>query len=239
MTPSPSPRSRVFFGLLALYAALAVAGMASGNPWLDEAAALALISLFLLPGLRRRTLLAWSIWSAAAACLGLLALRGAGHVALDALPVVVNIALCSLFARTLQAGRQPLIARVIAVIEGPERLALPRVAAYARGLTQAWVLLFAAQATLLVVLIGCAVPDGLLRAFGVQPPFEVSGEWRWYLHAGSYAVVFAFLGIEYAFRRWYLRHIPHASLPVFIGQLVRRWPALARNLVDDDVRTPA
>ena len=213
--------------------------MASGNAWLDEAAALALISVFLLPGLRRGTLLAWSIWSAAAACLVVLALRGAGHVALAALPVVVNIALCSLFARTLGAGRQPLIARIIAVIEGPERLALPRVAAYARGLTIAWVLLFAVQAILLVVLMACAVPDGLLRAFGTQPPFEVSGDWRWTLHVGSYAVVVAFFGIEYAFRRWYLRHIPHASLPVFLGQLVRRWPALARNLVDDDVRTCA
>ena len=57
--------------------------------------------------------------------------------------------------------------------------------------------------------------------------------WRWYLHLGSYATVLAFLVVEYAFRRWYLRHIQHVSLPVFVARLVRRWPALARSVMHD------
>jgi hypothetical protein len=47
-------------------------------------------------------------------------------------------------------------------------------------------------------------------------------------------VVLAFLALEYGFRRWHLRHIRHASLPVFLSALVRRWPALARSVMSDD-----
>ena len=87
---------------------------------------------------------------------------------------------------------------------------------------------------MLAVLIVCAVPDGLLASFGIAPPFAITGDgWRWYLHLGSYATVLAFLVVEYAFRRWHLRHIPHVPLPVFVARLVRRWPALARSVMHD------
>lgn len=239
--PSPAvpsgSRSRLVVGLLGAYGVLLIAAIASGNAWLDLLAAFALVSLLLSPGLRRGSAFAWTLWLLSAAALVALAALGHGRLALDLMPIFVNLALCTLFARTLTRGREPLIASVIAALEGRERLALPGVAAYARGLTAAWAALFGAQAALLAGLVACAVPDGALAAFGLPAPAPLHGEaWRWYLHLGSYALVLVFLLGEYAFRRWRLRHIPHASLPRFIGRLVRRWPRLVRSFADDAAR---
>jgi uncharacterized membrane protein len=233
---NPARRSRrgvlVFMAYVAVLAVLTLA-FASGRGWLDELAAFMVVSLVLWPGLRRLSPAAIVLWLLAAASIAALALAGNGHVALDFLPVVINLALGALFARTLVAGSEPLIARLIAVIESPERVALPRVAGYARRLTWVWAIVLGAQALLLTALIICAVPDGLLARFGIAPPLAIAGDWRWFLNFGSYATVLALLVFEYAFRRWYLRHIPHVSLPVFMGRLVRRWPALAHSVMHD------
>lgn len=232
-TPHVS-RSRALAGSLVVYFVLLLAALATANAWLEALAALTLISLLLSPGLRRRGAGAWALWLLACASCAALAACGRGRLALDLLPVFVNAALCGLFARTLRRGREPLVARIIGVLEGRERLALPRVAAYARGLTLAWALLFGAQAAILLALIAFAVPDGLLASLGLQAPLAVGGAaWRWYLHVGSYALVLAFLLIEYAIRRVHLAHLPHLPMPLFIARLARRWPALVRRFADD------
>jgi len=229
-----SARSRRGALVLVIYVLVLAAAFASGRAWLEELAALMLVSLLLWPALRRRSLIAGGLWAIAAFGIAALALAGRGALALDFMPVMVNAALSSLFAQTLARGSEPLIARVIAVLESPERLTLPRVAGYARALTLAWAVLLGVQAIVLAFLILCAVPDGLLASFGIEPPIAITGNgWRWYLHLGSYAIVLAFLVVEYAFRRWYLRHIAHVSLPVFVTRLVRRWPALARSVMLD------
>lgn len=235
-TPSTSraPRSRWLAAGLAIYVVSLAAALASANVWLEAFAAWVLVSLLLSPGLRRRSLSAWTLWLLGGAGFFALAARGHGRLALDVLPILVNAALCLLFARTLAHGREPLIARIIEVLEGRERLALPRVAAYARGLTLAWALLLGAQAALLALLLTFTRPDGLLDALGVAPSFAVAGTaWRWYLHVGSYALVLTFLVLEYAFRRRYLAHLPHAPMAQFIARLMRRWPALVRRLADE------
>ena len=234
VTPPSPPRSRALAIALLAYVAVLGAAFITGRAWLDELAAFMLVSLLLWPGLRRGSIAAALLWLIAAIVIAALALTGRGELALDFMPVLVNAALCTLFARTLARDREPLIARVIATLESPARLLLPRVADYARQLTWAWALLLGGQATLLTLLIVCAVPDGLLASFGMRPPIEITGHgWRWYLHLGSYTTVLAFLVVEYAYRRWHLRHIPHASLPTFVARLVRRWPALARSFLDD------
>ncbi|MEO5559552.1 MAG: xanthomonadin biosynthesis protein [Dokdonella sp.] len=230
-------RSRAFvFGLLA-YVVLLVAAFATGNALLDEFAVFALFSVLLLPGLRRGHLLAWSAWLVIAAVLAWLAHRGQGQLALDSLPVLINAALCVVFARTLRPDREPLIARIIRILEGPERLALPGVERYARRLTWAWAFVLGLQACLLLVVVACSVPDGALASFGARPPLAIASAWRWYLHLGSYAWVFGFLVLEYAYRRWRLRHLPHAPLPVFLARLARRWPALAASFAADTAHT--
>lgn len=236
---NPARRPRGAAIVLIAYLVLLVLALASGLVWLEDIAALLLATLLLWPGLRSRSIVAGVLWATAALGIAALSISGRGRVALDFMPVMVNAALCHLFARTLAKGHEPLIARVIAVLESPERLALPRVANYARSLTFAWALLLGAQAALLTMLILCAVPDGLLVAFGMKPPIEIApietggSLWRWYLHLGSYATVLAFLVVEYAYRRWHLRHIAHVSLPTFVTRLVRRWPALVQSVVND------
>jgi len=230
-TAPSAPASRAFaFGVLA-YAALAIAGWLTGRTWLDVLAAFALVTLFLLPGLRDKRVCAWLGWLASGALLGLLAARGEGRFALDLMPALVNAILCSLFARTLGHGREPLIARFIGVIEGPDRLAMPGVAAYARGLTLAWVLLLGLQ-TLALVLLAALLPGGPLATSGWIEPVHAPA-WRWYLHLGSYLVVCAFLVLEYTWRRWQLRHVPHLPLPRFLARLARRWPSLLRSLASE------
>lgn len=231
---NPDRRPHAVAIVLVAYLVVLALALLSGRVWLEDVAALLLATLLLWPALRRRSIVAGALWLAIALAITALLSTGRGTIALDFTPVMVNAALCNLFARTLAHGHEPLIARIIGVLEGPSRLALPRVADYARKLTFAWALLLGAQAVLLTVLILCAVPDGLLTALGAKPPIEVGGSlWRWYLHLGSYATVLAFLVIEYAYRRWHLRHIPHASLPTFVTRLVRRWPELARSVVSD------
>jgi uncharacterized membrane protein len=232
----PARRSRAFACGVVAYAVLLIAAFVTGHPLLDELAAFALISLLLLSGLRQGHALAWSLWLGTAAALVWLARRGHGQLALDSLPILINAALCFVFARTLQARHQPLIARIISVLEGPQRLTLPRVERYARSLTWAWAFVLGLQACVLLVVVACSVPEGLLATLGVAPPFAISSLWRWYLHLGSYALVLSFLVLEYAFRRWHLRHIPHAPLPVFIARLGRRWPAMVASFAADAPR---
>jgi anaerobic C4-dicarboxylate transporter len=220
--------------VFAAYVAVVAAAFASGRAWLDEVATFMVVTLVLWPGLRRLNPPAIALWLASACGIAALAFAGDGDVALDFLPVIINLALCVLFARTLKPGSEPLIARLIAVIESPARVALPRVAGYARALTWVWAIVLGAQALLLTALIVCAVPGGLLARLRIASPFAIAADdWRWFLIFGSYATVLALLVLEYAFRRWYLRHIAHVSLPVFMSRLVRRWPALAASVMHD------
>jgi hypothetical protein len=229
---NPVHRSRRALIVVA-YVGIVAAAFASAHAWLDVLATFMVVSLVLWPGLRRSSAVAIVLWLASSLGIAALAATGKGDLTLDFLPVVINAALSALFARTLGRGDVPLIARLIAVLESPARVALPRVAGYARALTFVWAILLGVQAAVLAALIVCAVPDGLLARFGVASPMPVviGIAWRWYLDLGSYATVLACLVVEYGFRRWYLRDIPHVSLPVFIGRLVRRWPAVAYSVM--------
>ena len=234
-TPSTRPRL-LACGLLA-YLVLAVAASSSGRGGLAALALFVLVGALLSPALRRRSVTAWCAWAGAALALGLLAASGEGLLALDALPIIVNAALCALFASTLRRGREPLIARFIAILEGRERIALPRVATYARNLTRVWALLLGLQACLLGAIF-CLVPGGLFAAFGWPVPalFALPG-WRLYLHVGGYALVPLVLVLEYAYRRWHLRELDHRSLPHFVARVVQRWPALLHSLAADAGRS--
>lgn len=229
VAPPVAPSTRAFVGGVLGVAALFVAAQLTANVWINETAVFVLIGLLLQSGLRRRKPGAWIVWLACAALLVALGHRSNGRLALDVLPVVLNAAFCSVFASSLVRGATPLIARVIEAIEGRARLALPRVAAYARGLTWAWAVLLGAQAVLLAWLVA-------LDLGAVAHAELADSAWRWYLHFGGFALVPAFLIVEYAFRRWWLRHIPHASLAEFLTQLARNWPALVRNVAFDTAR---
>ena len=112
---NPARRPRGAAIALIAYLAVLLLALASGLVWLEDIAALLLATLLLWPGLRGRSIVAGVLWATAALGILALSMSGRGRLALDFMPVMVNAALCHLFARTLAKGRQPLIARLIAV----------------------------------------------------------------------------------------------------------------------------
>lgn len=224
--PPPSPgaatasRVPLVVGIVA-WVALAATAIVRGDGVIAATCAFLLIALVLAPRLGARKPLAWLALLACGVGLGLLAIRGRGLLALEALPVVISLGIAWLFGHTL-ASTRPLIARVIVVLEGEERLALPGVANYARQLTWAWALLMLAQALVFAVLI--AARHGLVG----WPPVAFADTW---LLFGGWCVPLAFMAGEIAFRRWWLPHVPHDPPRVFLQRLATSWPRLLRDTV--------
>ncbi|MGH8738032.1 MAG: hypothetical protein ACREVC_11800, partial [Burkholderiales bacterium] len=109
-------------------------------------------------------------------------------------PVLIDLALCWLFGRTLRSGAEPLVTSFARHAHGG--VLPPDLPAYTRRVTLAWALLFAAMA---------GVAAGL-AAFG---PLRA---WSLFVYAGSPALVAAlFLG-EFAWRRVRFRHHPRQRL---------------------------
>lgn len=209
--------------LVAIWVVLVITALVSASGILSALCAALLLTLVLARHLVARRVRAWAIWLVVMAAIGVLTVGGHGRTLLDGMPVAINLGLAVLFGHTLFGARMPLIARVIAAMEGPERLLLPRVAGYARTLTAAWAGLFLLQALLMLALI--------LRGLGnAQAPAPG------YLHLGGYFVPALFMGAEYAFRRWYLRHIPHDSPQRFLRRLVHNWPRLLHDLASPGAR---
>lgn len=216
--------------VVAACAALAVAGALSQRRALDLAAAVLLLLAWLPAAWRRRTPLALGAWLALAALLLVPVALGHAQLALMALPVVFLALASVVFARTLRRGREPLVARFIRVVDGPEQLARPRVGGYARGLTVFWTALLAVMACVSLVAALFARSGGWLATLGIEVPARLPGALlAWYPELGCWIVLAAAFGGEYAFRRWYLRGVPQPGFGRFLVQLARCWPALARG----------
>lgn len=117
-------------------------------------------------------------------------------------PVLINVALCGVFARTLRGGREPLVTR-FARLEG--RPLDTRQLAYTRRLTLVWALLFSGFAALSMFLAWRAPPA------------------VWSLFTNGVAYVMAlllFLG-EHVFRRVHFRGYVFAT-PVEQVKLIMR-----------------
>lgn len=216
--------------LLLAYPLLATAGAITQRQALSLAAFALLLSLVLWPALRARRPGAWLAWLGLLGTMGWLAVHGLAALALDTVPVSLNLLLAWVFGHTLGAGRQPLVAQFIEAIEGKQRLAMSGIARYARQLTAFWTVLMVAQAVLLSLLLACQVPGGMLARLGVSSPWPVPQAWaQGYVHVGAYLVLVAVFALEYAFRRWHLRHLPHLSLHALLHRLALRWPQLIRG----------
>lgn len=216
--------------LLLAYPLLAVAGALTHWQALTLAACALLASLLLWPALRAGRPGAWLAWLGLLGGLAWLAARGLAALALDAVPLLLNVLLAWLFGRTLRAGRQPLVAQFIEAIEGTPRLAMPGIARYARRLTAFWATLLGGQALVLGAMLFCQVPGGILARLGLPSPWPVPLAWvQGYMHAGAYLLLGAVFVLEYLFRRWHLRHLPHLGLPALLHRLALRWPQLVRG----------
>ncbi|MEO6926262.1 MAG: xanthomonadin biosynthesis protein [Rhodanobacter sp.] len=228
--PSHATASRRYALLLLLaYPALAIAGAVTRRQIFPLLALVVLLTVVLLPRLLSRRVWPWLVWLALLAGIWLMARQGIADLLLEAVPILINALLAWWFGRTL-AGDEPLVARFIIAIEGIERLQQPGIARYARQLTWFWTLLLAGQTLLLAILLLCASNSGLLLRFGVTPPLQVPERWAsiW-LHLGCYVLLGFAFALEYAYRRWRLRHLSHPSLRQMLLQLAAHWPALLRG----------
>lgn len=219
---SPSASRRGFTAAILAYVLLAITAIVTGSNLLSAFCTLLLISAVLGASMRAGKSWAWLVWVVFAIGIALLAWSGRAQIALDSVPIAINLGLAALFGHTLFGGHTPLIARAIIVMEGRDRLALPGVARYARALTMAWTALLVSQAIIFIALLTWILPQALVT--GNDRSWAVG-----YLHFGGYLVPTAFFLLEYVFRRWHLRHLPHSSAGRFVQRLVRSWPGLLRD----------
>lgn len=135
-----------------------------------------------------------------------------------ALPALIPALIATLFARSLRRDSTPLIARAIAALDGPQWLADPAIARYARRLTAIWALALAALASAVVAL---AVRASFAAAF-----------WPWLPSAtrfGAIGVPLAVLALllgEFVLRPHWLPQAPRKKVFEFLHGLVVAWPTL-------------
>lgn len=232
MTFSSSPDGTTRrYGLLLLpaYPLLAIAGAVTHRQVFALLALALLLTVLMLSQLLTRRAAPWLWWSGMLAGLLWTWRYGFAGLLLEAVPVLVNALLAGWFGRTLGTS-EPLVARFIVAIEGDERLQQPGVAAYARQITWFWTVLLGAQALLLTVLLLCADHNGLLARAGIASPLQVPERWAaTWLHLGCYILLAAAFLLEYAYRRWRLRHLHHPGLHDMLLQLALHWPQLLRG----------
>lgn len=166
-------------------------------------------------------LLAWLL------LLVLLTEAGLDTLLLSLPPVLLPLLLATVFARTLQAGREPLITRFVRLTEGVEQASRPDVRRYTRRLTAAWVGLLVALTLTAAVLAALRVPEGWLVLAGIHPPIAAPmAVWSAWVNGWAYAVPPLAIAGELALRRWLLPDGPPMRPLHFIYQLARHWREL-------------
>jgi len=146
---------------------------------------------------------------------------GAG-VLLDTLPALIAALVAWLFARTLRAGRRPLIARAISVLDGQARLHDPQVARYARRLTWVWAIwqcVLGAVGALIAIHAHAHWPD---------LPIPLPSPLVYETLVLPLAVAMLFVG-EYVARPRLLPQAPRHSLGQFIKHLLQAWSQLIED----------
>ena len=127
--------------------------------------------------------LAFSLW---------LAVRFPGLL-LYAPPIVINLAFCAFFARTLRGGSEPLVSRFACAARGGQLP--PDLARYTRNLTRAWAGFFILMAVISLTL-------------AVTGPLAA---WSLFTNILNYLLVVVFFILEYLYRRVRYRHHSHVS----------------------------
>lgn len=204
------------------------AAVGGGMTW--ASASVACLGLLLVWPLHRR--LAWFAAATLIVAAAVALLHAAKLSALVLLfpPVLFTAAFGAYFARSLGAGRTPLIERIVRALH-PDALAVPGVLAYARNVTRLWAVLLLGLSLVNAALALLAVPGGLLAAFGVATPFAVSdAQWSLFANAINYAVIGLVFVAEYAWRRRrFPQPTPYRNLADFVQRVGRLGPAFWRD----------
>jgi len=199
------------------YPALVHLSVLTGSPSLSGLALVALYCGFVYPALARRRPWAWAGLALAAVGSAWLVRQDAQLYALYLPPIVLPAALALSWARTLRPGGTPFVTRLATAVRGPLS---PESAAYTRGVTVLWVAVF-----VVLALIGAAA------AVWGSPQL-----WSSVTNVYSPALIGLVFAVEYAYRRWHLRHEPHPDFVTFLLQTAR---AGVRPGAADGTRRPA
>lgn len=199
-------------------------------------AALALGDMVVLvlagPLLRRRP---WALALLAVLLGGLAWLVGTPwpELLLLAPPVLFTGWLAWWFARSLHAGRTPLISRIVAALYArADWPTSPELLAYARRLTGAWAGVLAFLTLANAALAVCAVPGGVLHALGREPWLAVSHTtWSWFANLLNYGVVGGFMAGEFLYRKRRFPRRPYRNAAQFARQMAGLGPAFWRDLL--------
>lgn len=197
------------------YSVLAHVASAMHDDALAAVALVDLVVLLLLAPLWHRRAWAWLALPALLVVVSALYRNGQTAAPMLLVPVAFIAMIAFWFARSLRAGRVPLITKIVAALdrEPPARLA-PELRSYTRSLTGAWAGLLAVLALLNLVLALIAVPDGLLAQLRVSAPVTVTrAQWSWFANLCNYGIVGGFFIAEYLLRK-------------------RRFPGRYKNLLD-------
>jgi uncharacterized membrane protein len=144
-------------------------------------------------------------------------------------PVLLTAAFGLYFARSLAAGRTPLIERIVRALD-PDALQQPGVVAYARSVTRLWAVLLLGLAAINAMLAMLAVPGGLLAAVGLSVPIHVSdAQWSLFANGLNYLVIALVFVAEFAWRRRRFPQQPFRGLPDFLMRVARLGPAFWRQ----------
>lgn len=211
---------------ISLYAALAVVSAVSGRGSYSVIGLLILLTVLLWPSLVAARRGAWLLWAAAVLILGTALATGFARAALDSLAIVINAAVGWTFARTLKAGREPLIATLVRLVDGDAQLRAPGVAGYARMLTRVWAVVMCLQAAVLL-LIWMQLHFGIPFSFSAGQSVWVRG----YLSYGNYLVIGLLFVVEYPWRRYRLKHIEHLPFLVASRRIAGNWQQLMRDSI--------
>ena len=188
-----------------------------------------LAAAVLVPAMIRGRLGAWLALPVAVTCLWLLSRWRSDLLPLYAPPVLVPAFLAWVFGHTLAGRQTPLIAQLVSLLHAPGDEIDAAVWPYARRLTLAWTVLLTAVATTNLVLAALVVPDGLLMAAGVVPPFAVSPDvWSLFANLLGYLLVAAFFLIEYAYRRRRFPQQPYRNFFDFLARTIAASPRLLK-----------
>lgn len=222
------PAAALFAALYPLFAHLALSSIAAAPA---QAAVMTLALAATLPAMAKGRATAFALL---AALLAGVVVAGqsrfaAGLVLLP--PVALNVALATLFGRTLRAGAEPLVsrfARIFYDVETPTELPAG-VAQYTRSVTFVWTIFFVSLALLDGALAMVVESRGWWALVGYESPLTVSAAtWTIVAGLGTFWLSLALMAMEFAVR---LRRFP-GSLSGKVG--------FARSLrrVGDSFRMP-
>lgn len=228
---SPAWLAAVRPALAISYLGLSHLATAQGSHRLAALAVGLIVLLLLTEPLWHRRPWALAVTSLAAAALWMLKDSEHIHIALLLMPVIFLLLLAWLFGRTLQAGRTPVIGKIVRALEGSETGEVtPDLDRYTRGLTATWTAVFIEMAALNLGLALMATPGGLLARAGITSPWPISDhQWSWFANWLNYGLVGAVFVIEFTYRK---RRFPgrYKNAADFVRRMAGLGPAFWRDL---------